>query len=162
MVGLYGYCYITPKMDINKSQSYYLYDNKEEMVFNNNNKWISLDKISPYLIDATISTEDKHFYHHIGFDYLRIAKALVTNIVSSSLSEGASTITQQYARNLFLNYDKTWERKIDEAMLAIELEVHYTKDEILEGYLNTINYGGIFGIENASWYYFNKSASDLT
>ena len=162
MVGLYGYCYITPKMDINKSQSYYLYDNKEKMVFNNNNKWISLDKISPYLIDATISTEDKHFYHHIGFDYLRIAKALVTNIVSSSLSEGASTITQQYARNLFLNYDKTWERKIDEAMLAIELEVHYTKDEILEGYLNTINYGGIFGIENASWYYFNKSASDLT
>ena len=162
MVGLYGYCYITPKMDINKSQSYYLYDNKEEMVFNNNNKWISLDKISPYLIDATISTEDKHFYHHIGFDYLRIAKALVTNIVSSSFSEGASTITQQYARNLFLNYDKTWERKIDEAMLAIELEVHYTKDEILEGYLNTINYGGIFGIENASWYYFNKSASDLT
>lgn len=162
MVGLYAYCYITPKMDINKSQSYYLYDNKEEMVFNNNNKWISLDKISPYLIDATISTEDKHFYHHIGFDYLRIAKALVTNIVSSSLSEGASTITQQYARNLFLNYDKTWERKIDEAMLAIELEVHYTKDEILEGYLNTINYGGIFGIENASWYYFNKSASDLT
>lgn len=162
MVGLYGYCYITPKMDINKSQSYYLYDNMEEMVFNNNNKWISLDKISPYLIDATISTEDKHFYHHIGFDYLRIAKALVTNIVSSSLSEGASTITQQYARNLFLNYDKTWERKIDEAMLAIELEVHYTKDEILEGYLNTINYGGIFGIENASWYYFNKSASDLT
>lgn len=162
MVGLYCYCYITPKMDINKSQSYYLYDNKEEMVFNNNNKWISLDKISPYLIDATISTEDKHFYHHIGFDYLRIAKALVTNIVSSSLSEGASTITQQYARNLFLNYDKTWERKIDEAMLAIELEVHYTKDEILEGYLNTINYGGIFGIENASWYYFNKSASDLT
>lgn len=162
MVGLYGYCYITPKMDINKSQSYYLYDNKDEMVFNNNNKWISLDKISPYLIDATISTEDKHFYHHIGFDYLRIAKALVTNIVSSSLSEGASTITQQYARNLFLNYDKTWERKIDEAMLAIDLEVHYTKDEILEGYLNTINYGGIFGIENASWYYFNKSASDLT
>lgn len=162
MIGLYGYCYITPKMDINKSQSYYLYDNKEEMVFNNNNKWISLDKISPYLIDATISTEDKHFYHHIGFDYLRIAKALVTNIANSSLSEGASTITQQYARNLFLNYDKTWERKIDEAMLAIELEVHYTKDEILEGYLNTINYGGIFGIENASWYYFNKSASDLT
>ena len=162
MIGLYGYCYLTPKMDINKSQSYYLYDNKEEMVFNNNNKWISLDKISPYLIDATISTEDKHFYHHIGFDYLRIAKAIVSNIVSSSLSEGASTITQQYARNLFLNYDKTWKRKIDEALLAVELEVHYTKDEILEGYLNTINYGGIFGIENASWYYFNKSASDLT
>ena len=74
-----------------------------------------------------------------------------------------STITQQYARNLFLNFDKTWERKLDEALLAVELEVHYyTKDEILEGYLNTINYGGVFGIEAASKYYFGKSSKDLS
>ena len=77
------------------------------------------------------------------------------------MSEGASTITQQYARNLFLNFDKTWSRKLDEAMLAMELETHYSKDEILEGYLNTINYGGIFGIENAANYYFGKSADEL-
>ena len=83
-------------------------------------------------------------------------------MTSKSLSEGASTITQQYARNLYLNYDKTWKRKIDEAILAFELETHYTKNEILEGYLNTINYGGVYGIENASRYYFNKSASDLS
>ncbi len=161
-LGLFIYCKITPKMDINKAQSYYLYDNKNELVFNDNDEWISLNKISPNLINATIYTEDKYFYKHIGFDYLRIGKAIINNIITRSKSEGASTITQQYARNLFLNFDKTWKRKIDEAILAFELETHYTKDEILEGYLNTINYGGVFGIENASKYYFNKSASDLT
>ena len=160
-VGLYVYCRITPKIDINKSQSYYLYDKNNNLIFNDNDDWISLDKISPYLIDATIYTEDKHFYKHIGFDYLRIGKALINNIVTKSKGQGASTITQQYARNLFLNFDKTWKRKIDEAILAFELETHYSKDEILEGYLNTINYGGVFGIQNASQYYFGKSASDL-
>ena len=158
---LYIYCLITPKIHITRNQSYYLYDNKGELFFNNYS-WLELDQISDYLIDATLSIEDKHFYHHIGFDYLRIGKAIVKNISSKSLSEGASTITQQYARNLYLNYDKTWKRKIDEAILAFELETHYTKDEILEGYLNTINYGGVYGIENASKFYFDKSAKDLT
>ena len=161
-LGLYIYCKITPKMDINKAQSYYLYDNKSNLIFNDNDEWISLDKISDNLINATIYTEDKYFYKHIGFDYLRIGKAIINNIATKSKSEGASTITQQYARNLFLNFDKTWKRKIDEAVLAFELESHYSKDDILEGYLNTINYGGVFGIENASKYYFNKSSSDLS
>ena len=158
---LYIYCLITPKIQISRNQSYYLYDNQNELIFNNYS-WLSLDQISDNLINATLSTEDKHFYHHIGFDYPRILKAIITNITSKSLSEGASTITQQYARNLYLNYDKTWKRKIEEAILACELETHYSKNEILEGYLNTINYGGVYGIENASRYYFNKSASDLT
>ena len=160
-LGLFIYCKITPKMDINKAQSYYLYDNEDNLIFDNNDDWISLNKISSYLINATIYTEDKNFYKHIGFDYLRIGKAMINNIITKSKSEGASTITQQYARNLYLNFDKTWKRKIDEAVLAFELETHYSKDEILEGYLNTINYGGVFGIENAAMYYFNKSASDL-
>lgn len=157
----YMYCYLTPKLKINKSQSYYLYDNESKLVFGDND-WIPLNKISNNLINATIYTEDKYFYKHIGFDYLRIGKAAITNIINKSKSEGASTITQQYARNLFLNFDKTWKRKIDEAILAGELEVHYSKDEILEGYLNTINYGGVYGIESASKYYFNKSSSNLT
>ena len=161
-IAVYLYCLITPKMEINKSQSYYLYDNKNELVFQTNDNWIPLDKINKNLINATIATEDKYFYKHIGFDYLRIAKAMITNIINRDKGEGASTITQQYARNLFLNFEKTWKRKIDEAKLACELEVHYTKDEILEGYLNTINYGGIYGIESASQYYFGKSASDLS
>ena len=157
----YVYCFLTPKLEINKSQSYYLYDNNSKLVFGDND-WIPLDKISDDLINATISTEDKYFYKHIGFDYLRIGKAAITNIINRNKSEGASTITQQYARNLFLNFDKTWKRKIDEAILAGELEVHYTKKEILEGYLNTINYGGVYGIESASKYYFDKSASNLS
>ena len=159
---LYSYCYLTPKLSIHKSQSYYLYDNNNKLIFNDSDDWISLDKISHYLINATLSTEDKFFYHHLGFDYFRIFKAALKNLQSRSLKEGASTITQQYARNLFLNYEKTWSRKIDEAILAAELETHYTKEEILEGYLNTINYGGVYGIESASWYYFGHSAKDLT
>lgn len=159
---VFTYAYITPKLEINKSKSYYLYDTKNELVFNDDKDWVSLQEISPYLIEATLSTEDKHFYKHIGFDYLRIGKALINNIIKGDKSEGASTISQQYARNLFLNFEKTWKRKIDEALLATELEVHYTKDEILEGYLNTINYGGVYGIEAASKYYFDKSAKDLT
>ena len=159
--GLYIYCLITPKIQIARNQSYYLYDNENNLLFNNYS-WVKLEDISDNLINATLSTEDKHFYKHIGFDYFRIIKAVIKNISSRSLSEGASTITQQYARNLYLTYDKTWKRKIEEALLAFELETHYTKDEILEGYLNTINYGGVFGIENASQYYFNKSASELT
>ncbi len=160
-IGLYLYCYITPKLAINKSQVYYLYDSDGNLIFNDNEDWIKLENISPYLIDATVYTEDKYFYRHLGFDYLRILKAALKNVTSRSLKEGASTITQQYARNLFLNYDKTWSRKIDEALLAAELETHYTKEEILEGYLNTINYGGVYGIENASWYYFGHSARSL-
>ena len=160
-ISLYIYCSVSPKIEISRNQSYYLYDDENNLIFNNYS-WVSLDNISDYLIDATIATEDKHFYYHFGFDYLRIIKAIFNNISSGSLSEGASTITQQYARNMYLNYDKTWKRKIEEAILALKLEAHYSKDEILEGYLNTINYGGVFGIENASKYYFNKSAKDLS
>ncbi len=161
-IGLYLYCYVTPKLTINKAQGYYLYDSDNKLIFDDSEEWISLDRISPYLVNATIYTEDKYYYKHLGFDYLRILKAVLKNVQSKSLAEGASTITQQYARNLFLNYDKNWSRKFDEAILAAELEAHYTKEEILEGYLNTINYGGVYGIENASWYYFGHSASELT
>lgn len=161
-LAVYLYCLITPKIEINKDSSFYLYDKENTLVFQTDDDWVPLDKISNNLINATISTEDKYFYKHIGFDYLRIGKAIIVNIVNHDKSEGASTITQQYARNLFLNFDKTWKRKIDEALLACELEVHYTKEEILEGYLNTINYGGVYGIEAASKYYFGKSASNLS
>ena len=160
-IGLYLYCYITPKVPLKKVKSYYLYNNEGNLIFNDNKNWIELEDISRYLIDATIDIEDKNFYNHMGFDYLRILKAAINNIRNKSLSEGASTISQQYARNLFLNYEKTWSRKIDEALMAAELETHYSKNEILEGYLNTINYGGVYGIENASWYYFGHSASSL-
>ena len=161
--GIYIYAAITPKLAIDGANGYYLYDNNNELYTGTASEdWVGLNKISSHLINATISIEDKNFYKHHGFDYPRILKALYVVTTSGNKSQGASTITQQYTKNLFLNFDKTWERKLKEAWLTIRMESHYNKDEILEGYLNTINYGGIFGIENAAEYYFNKSASDLS
>ena len=164
-VALYLYAYITPKIDINSNNSIVFYDNEGKSFFESSseNKWASISDISKYVIDATVATEDKNFYIHKGFDFLRIAKAFYINFKNGNISQGASTISQQYIKNLYLTFDKTWDRKIEEAFLTLELETHYTKDEILEGYLNSINYGsGQYGIENASRYYFNKSALDLS
>ena len=163
--GLYLYAKMSPKIEINKTNSYYLYDNNSEVFFQGNgtSEWVDLDNISNYLKDATIVIEDKNFYKHHGFNVLRIIKALYTNLINRSYKEGASTITQQFAKNLFLDFDKTWQRKLKEVWYTIQIESDYSKDEILEGYLNCINYGhGMYGIENASNFYFNKSASDLS
>ena len=166
---IYGCFYyssiLSTKIDIKNSNSIYMYDKDNKTFYEGNNgtkKWVSLKDISPYLINATIYSEDKNFYSHNGFDIPRIFMSLFINIKNKELSQGASTISQQYARNLFLTFEKTWKRKIKEAWYAFKLENTYSKDEILEGYLNTINYGnGILGIENASYYYFNKSSKDL-
>ena len=164
-VGLYLYAVSLPKINIDNVNNISIYDKENDIIFsgNGNKEWISLNNISNYLIDATISTEDKRFYNHPGFDILRIAKSMYVNVTTKNLSQGASTITQQLARNLFSNFDKTWRRKLKEAWYAFRIEIDYSKDEILEAYLNTINYGnGVLGIENASYYYFNKSAKDLS
>lgn len=165
IIGFYGYAKLTPKLEIKSANAFLMYDTNEDLFFqgSGSQEWVSLNDISEYLVKATISTEDKSFYKHHGFDFLRIMKALYINISTKSRKQGASTISQQYAKNLFLDFDKTWERKWNEMWLTMRLETHYSKDEILEGYLNTINYGhGMYGIENASNYYFNKSAKDLT
>ena len=164
-LAFYGYSKISPKLEIKSANNIVLYDKNNEVFFsgNGNSKWVKLEEISPNLINATISTEDKSFYKHFGFDIPRILKSLFINITSGETKQGASTITQQYVKNLFLDFDKTWERKYREMWLTLNMETHYTKDEILEGYLNTINYGhGMYGIENASDYYFNKDSKDLT
>lgn len=125
--------------------------------------WVNLDEISPFLIDAVIATEDQNFYEHSGFDYKRIAGAVLKDIKTMRKAEGASSITQQYARNLFLTHEKSWNRKIKEALYAYRLETFYDKDVILEGYLNTVYFGhGMYGVEAASRFYFAKSAEDLT
>jgi len=160
--GIYLIASITKKLDINTSNGYYLYDSENKLINGTSDQWIKLEDISNNVINATISIEDKNFFNHQGFDYLRIAKSLYINIINKKTLQGASTITQQYAKNLFLNFDKTWERKLKEAWLTIKLESQYDKDTILEGYLNTINYGGVYGIENASFYYFNKSSKELS
>lgn len=163
-LGMYLYAYLTPAFDIKVLNKYYIYDINGDLlnISQNDDTWVELSDISTYLIDATIVSEDRKFYSHGGFDFLRIGVVAASNILSNSFDAGASTITQQYARNIFLNFDKTWERKIQEALLTFELETHFTKDEILEGYLNTINYGGVYGVYNAALYYFDKSVSDLT
>ncbi len=164
LTSLYIYAYFSPKITLNSANAIFLYDDNEKLVFqsSNNNNWVTLDNISENVQNATISIEDKNFYNHQGFDYLRIIKAMYLNIKNRSIIQGASTISQQYVKNLYLDFNKTWKRKFEEAILTLKLELHYSKEEILEGYLNTINYGqGTYGIENASKYYFNKSAKDL-
>lgn len=159
------YVKLSPSLNINSTNSIQLVDNNDMVFFkgNESKEWVSLDYISDDLINATISTEDKNFYKHFGFDLLRIIKASYINIVNRSTIQGASTISQQYAKNLFLEFEKTWKRKWDEMWYTLRIEDDYSKDEILEGYLNTINYGhGKYGIENASKYYFNKTANELT
>ena len=142
----------------------FIYDHEENLIYqgSGSSEWISLNDISQDLKDAVVSVEDKNFYSHQGFDIPRIVKAFFSNIANNT-RVGASTISQQYIKNMFLTFDQTWSRKIEEAFLTVQLEVHYDKDAILEGYLNTINYGeGNYGIEDASKYYFNKSGKDLT
>lgn len=161
----YGYSKLSNKLEIKSANNISMYDNTNEVFFQGNgtSKWVNLNDISKNVINATISTEDKKFYKHFGFDFLRIAKASFVNIKNRKTMQGASTISQQYVKNLFLDFDKTWERKWNEMWLTLNVEIHYSKDEILEGYLNTINYGhGMYGIEKAANYYFNKSSKDLS
>lgn len=159
--GIYFYASTTNKLDINSASGYYMYDNNNELINGSSDEKVTLENISSYVINATIAIEDKNFYKHKGFDFLRILKSLYVNITNRKTLQGASTISQQLVKNLFLDFDKTWERKLKEAWLTVRLESQYDKDTILEGYLNTINYGGVYGIENASHYYFNKDSKDL-
>lgn len=164
VVGLYTYAYLSSNLDIKSPNNIQILDKDGNTISYGSGKvWTKLKDISPYLINAVISIEDKNFYKHHGFDYLRIGKAMIENVKNKSIVQGASTISQQYIKNLYLNFDKTWKRKFEEAFLTLQLEVHYSKDEILEGYLNTINYGkGNYGITSAAKYYFDKLPSDLS
>ena len=128
-----------------------------------NRTFVPIEQLPPHLIQAFIAVEDRRFFDHFGFDPKRIAGAIVTNLRERSLSEGASTITQQLARNLYLDHSKTWSRKLKEALYAIQLELHLSKTEILEYYLNQIYFGhSAYGVEAAANLFFNKKASELT
>jgi penicillin-binding protein 1A len=123
---------------------------------------IPFSKMSDNIRKAIVSIEDKRFYEHTGVDYKRIVGALLADIRTGSKAQGASTITMQYVRNVYFSPEKTFKRKINEAIIAIQVERHYTKDKILEMYLNTVPFGaGAYGIETASQTYFGISASEL-
>lgn len=124
---------------------------------------VGLHEMSPYIPQAVIAIEDRRFYSHWGVDPIGIGRALVENVIEGELTQGGSTLTQQLAKNLFLSSDRTIERKVQEVLLALWLEQKYTKDQILEMYLNRVYFGsGAHGVEAASRRYFNKSARDVT
>ncbi|KIL49699.1 transglycosylase domain-containing protein [Jeotgalibacillus soli] len=167
MAGIYLYAKTTGPPSVAVSQSTLLYSADDEPIGERHSGekryWEPLENIAPDMINATLAIEDRKFYDHSGFDYKRIAGAAVADIKAMSMVQGASTITQQYARNLFLSHDKTWTRKINEALYTVRLEWNYNKETILEGYLNTIYYGhGAYGVEAASQYYFGVPADKLS
>ena len=143
-----------------------VYDQNGKMVYLfafEKRKLVSLKELPPYLIDALIVAEDKNFYHHFGIDIFGNIRAILVDVIRMDFSQGASTITQQMARNMFLTLDKQVSRKMKEVILALRIEREFSKDEILEIYFNKIFWGGqIHGVETAALYYFGKHARDLS
>ena len=124
---------------------------------------VALDDISPWFRQAIVSIEDSHFFAHPGVDVRAILRAVWADILAGRKDQGASTITQQLARDLFLTKEKSWERKVTEWVFALQMEKTYTKREILELYCNQIYFGhGFYGIEAATRFYYGKPASALT
>ncbi|MBJ6360680.1 transglycosylase domain-containing protein [Paenibacillus sp. GCM10012307] len=149
------------------SQSSQMYDSQgnvmDTFLAGENRKSVRLDAISPYLVQATVAVEDQRFYQHFGFDLKGVARAAFVNLENRKAKQGASTLTQQLARNLYLSHERTWKRKLKEAAYTVQLETTYSKDQILEMYLNQIYYGhGAYGAEAASRLYFGKPARDLS
>lgn len=167
--GIAVYFYNKYDLDINKLTQLnngikvYSANMSENTLYNTNRSIVDIDTLPEYVLKAFVDTEDKRFYRHNGYDFKRIVKASLVNFTTKSKSQGASTISQQLVKNTLLTNEKTYSRKIKEVVLAMKMEKKFSKQEILEMYLNTIYFGSnAYGIENASKTYFNKSAKDLT
>lgn len=129
----------------------------------NGGEALGLHEMSPYIPEAVVAIEDRRFYSHFGFDPIGFARAMGRNLAAGHMVQGGSTLTQQLAKNLFLSPDRTLERKVQEVLLALWLEHKYSKDQILEMYLNRVYFGsGSYGVEAASRRYFNKGARDVS
>ncbi|HOO51877.1 MAG TPA: PBP1A family penicillin-binding protein, partial [Alphaproteobacteria bacterium] len=123
---------------------------------------VTADDLPKNVTNAILATEDRRFYYHFGLDPIGLARAIFVNMTNKGLHQGGSTITQQLAKNLFLSQEKTYKRKIQEALLAVWLEHELTKDEILAAYMNRVYLGaGTYGVKAASKVYFNKDAHEL-
>ncbi|TVR37796.1 MAG: PASTA domain-containing protein, partial [Nitriliruptor sp.] len=149
------------------AQNSFIYDAEgqqlAELTFEENRRPVSLDEIPDVAIDAVLATEDANYYEHEGVNHLAIARAALTNFTAGSIESGASTITQQYVKMAFLSPEQTLQRKIEEAIYAIQIEDELTKDEILELYLNRAYFGaGTYGIGTAAERYFSKDIGDLS
>lgn len=155
------------KLDVSKIETftpaYYVYDALGDAINDGNSSYEKIDDMPKTLKNAFIAIEDRRFYKHRGVDYKGIARAIKNNVFSGKIKEGASTITQQLVKNVYLSGEKTVERKLKEIKLAKEIEKIYTKDEILEKYLNKIYFGaGAYGVKRAAETYFGKRTSELT
>jgi membrane peptidoglycan carboxypeptidase len=129
----------------------------------NQENFVKLDEVPEIFTDAIVAVEDKRFYSHKGVDYLSILRAVKTNLINRELTEGGSTITQQIAKNLYFTQAKEFSRKIAEVFVALDIEKLYSKEEILEIYMNINFYGsGYYGIYEASYGYYEKAPIDLT
>ena len=151
---------------MNFSETTRIYDREGNVLYSifgdENREYVPLSYIAPDAVDATLSIEDKNFYGHFGFDPVSMVRAQMKNIQEDSISQGASTITQQLAKNIFLSPERTYKRKIKELLLSLQIEWMYSKGEILEMYMNKIAYGSnAFGIEAAAQTFFGKSSKDL-
>jgi len=152
---------------MNFNETTHIYDREGNILYTiygeENRKYVPLKDMDPDVIFSTLAIEDKSFYSHFGFDPKGIIRAQLKNIQEEGISQGASTITQQLAKNIYLSPERTYDRKVKELILAMEIEWAFTKNEILEMYLNKIAYGSnAFGVEAAANTFFNKSAKDLS
>lgn len=173
LVGLLGYLgillvgnYAIDEKKLVMNSATKLVTTKDELItklYIENRDPVSIDDIPDHVQEAFIATEDSRFYTHHGLDIKAIGRALYRDILAGEKVEGGSTITQQLAKNVFLTNDKSWLRKTKEAVIAINLERNYSKEKILEMYLNQIYFGhGAYGIQSASKLYFNKETSELS
>lgn len=148
------------------SQPTVVYDKDGDVASNvatNRTKGISIKEVPRYIPNAVVAIEDERFYEHGGFDLRGIARALFGNLFAGRITAGGSTLTQQLAKNALLSPERTYKRKAEELFLAVKLEKVYTKDEILQMYLNQVYFGsGAWGIGNASKKYFNKNIKDIS
>ena len=148
------------------AQATTLYDTKGRTaftIFKEQRMPVSLDRVSPNLVKAILAVEDQRFFEHRGLDVVRIAGAFLTNVRTGRAAQGGSTLTQQLARQSFLNADKTYTRKMKEVIVAARIENEFEKRDILQMYLNKVYFGdGLYGAEAASLGYFGKPAADLT
>lgn len=153
--------------DLDFAETTIIYDREGNVLYNifteENRKYVPLSYIASDVVDATLAVEDKNFYQHWGFDVFGIVRAQLKNLEEDDIAQGASTITQQLAKNIFLSPERTYERKIKELLLSLQIEWLFSKEEILEMYLNKIPYGSnAFGVEAAAKTFYGKTSHDLS
>src|SRR5262249_52386151 len=148
------------------SREIVLYDDQHRQIAQRgltHDAMVDVKRMPPYVADAFMAIEDRRFRYHFGLDPIGMGRALLQNLSSGHVVQGGSTLTQQLAKNLFLQSERTFDRKMQEALLALYLESRYSKDQILTLYLNRVYFGaGVYGISAAARHFFGKPASDLT